>query len=88
MVFGRMLVALRVGIALRLSASVGVVIAVGVLFDLVVYTPWLKRRSARSLVFGGTSGRMPILAGRALGIGRMDLAVLPWVVRCYSSRRP
>ena len=58
----------------------------GLFFDVVVYTIWLKRRSAWSIVWGGVSGGMPVLAGRALGLGRIDevgillaLAVLFWV---------
>jgi len=37
-----------------------------------VYTIWLKRRTCWSIVWGGISGAMPILAGRALGIGAID----------------
>jgi protoheme IX farnesyltransferase len=52
----------------------------------VVYTLWLKRRTCWSIVWGGISGGMPILAGRALGLGTVDgigilltLAVLSWI---------
>jgi len=64
----------------------GLVIAAGVVLDLVVYTLWLKRRSAWAIIFGGISGGMPLLAGRALAIGRVDglglllaLSVLLWI---------
>ena len=67
-------------------AIFGLVIAAGVFFDLVVYTLWLKRRSAWAIIFGGISGGMPILAGRALVTGRVDglglllaLSVLLWI---------
>jgi protoheme IX farnesyltransferase len=86
MVFGGVLVAAGVGTALWMRVIFGVVIAVGVLFDLVVYTLWLKRRSPWSIVFGGISGGMPILAGRALSVGQVDglglllaLSVLTWI---------
>lgn len=84
--FGGVLVALGLGTALWMSTIFAVVIAAGVILDLVVYTLWLKRRSPWSIVFGGVSGGMPILAGRALGTGRVDglglllaLSVLTWI---------
>ncbi len=84
--FGGVLVGVGIGVALWMSWVFGIVIAAGVLFDLLVYTLWLKRRSPWSIVFGGISGGMPILAGRALGIGRVDgmgmlltLSVLTWI---------
>ncbi len=85
-IFGGVLVAVGVGVALWMSRVFGMVIAAGVFFDLLVYTVWLKRRSPWSIVFGGISGGMPILAGRALGIGKVDglglllaLSVLTWI---------
>ncbi len=44
----------------------------GLFFDVVVYTIWLKRKTAWSIVWGGISGGMPILAGRAFGLGHVD----------------
>ena len=35
-------------------------------------TIWLKRRTCWGIVWGGISGGMPILAGRALGLGSID----------------
>ena len=85
-VFGGGLVALGLGVAFLLSGVFGLVIAVGTFLDLVVYTLWLKRRSAWAIIFGGVSGGMPILAGRALVTGRVDglglllaLSVLLWI---------
>jgi protoheme IX farnesyltransferase len=84
--FGGFLVVLGVGIAFGLGGLFGLVVTAGVFLDLVVYTIWLKRRSAWAIVFGGVSGGMPILAGRALGAGRVDvlglllaLSVLTWI---------
>jgi len=48
------------------------VVFLGLFFDVVVYTIWLKRKSAWSIIFGGVSGGMPILAGRVLGTGQID----------------
>ena len=51
-----------------------------------IYTIWLKRRTAWSIVWGGISGGMPILAGRALGLGGIDwigivlsISILFWI---------
>ncbi|MGC9400275.1 MAG: protoheme IX farnesyltransferase [Anaerolineae bacterium] len=64
----------------------GAVIFVGLSFDVVVYTLWLKRRSPWAILWGGIAGGMPILAGRALALGYIDatglllaLAVLLWI---------
>jgi heme o synthase len=73
--------ALRLGLALSIAGVAwavvmqplyGLVVFVGLFFDVVVYTIWLKRRTAWSIVWGGISGGMPILAGRVLGIGGID----------------
>jgi protoheme IX farnesyltransferase len=75
-----------VGWAFALQPLYGSIVLSGLLFDVVVYTAWLKRRTAWSIVWGGIAGGMPILAGRALGIGQIDLiglllsvAVLLWI---------
>jgi protoheme IX farnesyltransferase len=64
----------------------GLVVFAGLFFDVVVYTIWLKRRSCWSIVWGGVSGGMPVLAGRVLGVSALDgigvllaLAVLCWI---------
>ena len=84
--FGAFLVTAGVGIAVWMSPLFAIVIAAGVLFDLLVYTLWLKRRSPWSILFGGISGGMPILAGRVLRTGKVDglglllaLSVLTWI---------
>jgi protoheme IX farnesyltransferase len=75
-----------VGWAFASSLLYGQVVLAGLFFDVVVYTLWLKRRTCWSLVWGGISGGMPILAGRAMALGRIDLvgvllslAVLFWI---------
>ncbi|MFC1671240.1 heme o synthase [Spirochaetota bacterium] len=57
----------------RISIPFLIVVLAGTFFDLVIYTIWLKRRSPWSIVFGGLAGGMPILAGRVLAIGNVDL---------------
>jgi protoheme IX farnesyltransferase len=83
---GAALAWLGVGWAFALAPLYGLVVLAGLFFDVVVYTLWLKRRTAWSIVWGGIAGGMPALAGRVLGVGRLDgvglllaLAVLLWI---------
>ncbi len=77
---------LGIGWAVLMKPLYGFLVAAGLFFDVVVYTLWLKRRSEWSIVLGGFSGAMPVLAGRAFGMGKVDivgivlfLAVLFWI---------
>lgn len=72
--------------ALVMSPLFGAVILAGIVFDAVVYTVWLKRRTPYSIIIGGLSGGMPILAGRVLATGQIDgiglllaLGVVCWI---------
>lgn len=83
---GLMLSWLGVGGALAINPLYGLVVFAGLFFDVVVYTMWLKRRTSWSIVWGGISGGMPVLAGRALGVGQIEIvgllmamAVLFWI---------
>ncbi len=83
---GMVVSTLGVGIAALMSPLYGLVIFAGLFIDVVIYTIWLKRKTAWAIVWGGVSGGMPILAGRALGLGSVDwigialtLAVLFWI---------
>ncbi len=69
-----------------LSPLYGTIVSAGLLVDVVVYTLWLKRRTPWSILWGGISGGMPVLAGRVLGAGQVDLigillglGVLTWI---------
>ena len=75
-----------IGWALVIDWLFGAIIFAGVFFDVVIYTLWLKRRSAWSIVWGGIAGGMPVMAGRALSLGQVDWigfmlagAVLFWI---------
>jgi protoheme IX farnesyltransferase len=75
-----------IGWALLLEPLYGVVVFAGFFTDVVVYTMWLKRRTALSVIWGGIAGGMPILAGRVLGTGTIDwvaillaVGVLFWI---------
>lgn len=83
---GIILSILGVGWAVQQNPLYGIVVFSGLFFDVVVYTIWLKRRTSWSIVWGGISGGMPILAGRTLAMGQIDLvglllmmAVLFWI---------
>jgi heme o synthase len=83
---GLVLSILGVGLAAAIDALFGLIIFAGLFFDVVIYTIWLKRRTSWSIVWGGVSGAMPILAGRALGLGSIDwvgivlaLSILFWI---------
>lgn len=85
-VFGTILNVIGLGIAYWLSPIYALVVFAGLFIDFIVYTVWLKQRSAWSIVWGGLSGGMPILAGRVLGLGVIDaegvflaLAILFWI---------
>ena len=75
-----------VGWALTIAPLYGLVVFAGWFFDVVVYTLWLKRVTCWAIVWGGISGAMPILSGRALAVHEIDLigillalAILFWI---------
>lgn len=83
---GLILSGLGVGWAVVMNPLYGLVVFAGLFFDVVVYTIWLKRRTCWSIIWGGISGGMPILAGRVMATGQIDLvgvllalAVLFWI---------
>ena len=86
LIFGMTLSTAGVVLGLILSPLYGIILVAGIFFDVVVYTIWLKRKTCWSIVWGGFAGGMPILAGRALGLGRVDdigiilaLSVIFWI---------
>jgi len=86
LILGVALSIIGVGWALAMDRLYGVVVFAGLFFDVIIYTVWLKRRTPWSIVWGGISGGMPILAGRVLGLGGFDwvgvllaIAVLFWI---------
>jgi len=75
-----------IGWALATGLMFGLIVAAGLFLDVVVYSVWLKRKTAWSIVWGGISGGMPILAGRTLAVGGFDwvgivlaLGILFWI---------
>lgn len=86
LIFGIIISILGVSLGIWLSPLYGALLFAGIFFDFAIYTLWLKRRTCWSIVWGGLAGGMPILAGRALGMGNIDgiglllsLSVLFWI---------
>jgi protoheme IX farnesyltransferase len=86
LLFGSLLAIGGIGWALWLDPLYGLIVFGGLAIDVLIYTIWLKRKSAWSVVWGGLAGGMPVLAGRVLAIGEIDLvgvmlalAVLLWI---------
>jgi len=87
---GWLLGGLMTGAGLAWAAAIqpafALVVLAGVVFDVLVYTMLLKRRTPYSIIIGGLSGGMPVLAGRVLAAGQLDLVgvtlalgVLLWI---------
>ncbi len=86
LILGLVLSVLGVAWALYMDVLYGVIVFAGLFFDVVIYTIWLKRRTPWSIIWGGLAGGMPVLAGHALGSGRIEwvgivlaLAVVFWI---------
>ena len=86
LLFGLTISILGLGWALAMDPLFGAIVFAGLFFDVIVYTIWLKRHTCWSIVWGGISGAMPVLAGRSLGMGYIDwvgialaLAILFWI---------
>ena len=75
-----------IGWGLLLNVRYGLVVLAGLLFDVVVYTMWLKRRTCWAILWGGIAGAMPVLSGRVLAVNHIDAigvllatAILFWI---------
>ena len=86
LIFGVLLSLLGMIWAFSLSTIYAIVVFSGLFIDVIIYTVWLKRKTAFSIIWGGISGGMPILAGRVLGIGQVDsigillaISILLWI---------
>jgi protoheme IX farnesyltransferase len=85
LLLGGVLIAIGLLWAARLSAMYFALVLAGAVLNLVVYTVWLKRRSAWSILVGGIAGGMPIMAGRVLAIGQIDFLglLLSLIIVCW-----
>lgn len=73
LMFSIILVALGSALNFMISMIYSLIVLAGLFFDIIVYTLWTKRRSPFSILFGGIAGGIPILAGRFLAIGKIDI---------------
>ncbi len=76
LLFGAFLFTLGVLLAYKINLLTAIATSLGVVFDLVVYTLWTKRRTPLSILFGGVAGAAPSLAGWTAATGRVDLSAL------------
>ena len=67
---------LLMGIATNWLAAA--LLLVSILFYVIVYTVWLKPRTAQNIVIGGAAGAFPPLIGWVAATGHM--AALPWLL--------
>ena len=65
---------LLMGLAINLLAAA--ILTTSILFYVLVYTVWLKRRTPQNIVIGGAAGAFPPLIGWAAATGRVDLLPL------------
>ena len=64
---------LLMGVAVNWTAAA--ILTVSILFYVLIYTVWLKRRTPQNIVIGGAAGAFPPLIGWAAATG--DVALLP-----------
>jgi len=67
---------LLMGLATNYLAAA--ILGISILFYVLVYTVWLKRRTAQNIVIGGAAGAFPPLIGWAAATG--DITLLPLVL--------
>ena len=67
---------LLMGVATNWLAAA--LLAVSILFYVLIYTVWLKPRTAQNIVIGGAAGAFPPLIGWVAATG--DMALLPWLL--------
>jgi len=62
---------LLMGLAVNVLAAA--ILAVSILFYVLIYTVWLKRRTPQNIVIGGAAGAFPPLIGWAAATGQVSL---------------
>jgi heme o synthase len=65
---------------LAVNAVAAAILAVSILFYVLIYTVWLKRRTPQNIVIGGAAGAFPPLIGWAAATG--EVALLPFLLFC------
>ncbi len=67
---------LLMGLAVNIPAAL--ILTVSILFYVLIYTVWLKRRTPQNIVIGGAAGAFPPLIGWAAATG--EVALLPFLL--------
>ncbi len=67
---------LLMGLAVNVPAAL--ILTVSILFYVLIYTVWLKRRTPQNIVIGGAAGAFPPLIGWAAATG--EVALLPFLL--------
>jgi protoheme IX farnesyltransferase len=73
LVWGLGLIALGLVIGLWINLVSFVILSLGVLDNVVVYSLWLKRRSSLNIILGGFSGGLPAMFGWSMITGTISL---------------
>lgn len=73
---GVVLIALSIAISSKLNFLTSAYILSGALVYILIYTIWLKRRSAANIVIGGAAGSCAVLAGYSAMMGNTTLAAI------------
>lgn len=71
-VHGMAFTVLGIAVAYLANPLTALMVGLGVFFDVVVYSMWLKRRTHYSILFGGISGGLPAVAGYVAASGQLD----------------
>ncbi len=74
--FGITIFLLGVAVAYIINSWTALATSLGVIFDLLVYTLWTKRKTPFSIVFGGIAGAAPSLAGWTAARGLVELPAI------------
>lgn len=74
--FGVAIFLVGVTVAYLINLWTAFATSLGVIFDLIVYTLWTKRRTPLSIVFGGVAGAAPSLAGWTAARGVVEFPAI------------
>lgn len=72
LLFGILLFSVGLALSSLINLWVAFSTALGMVFDIAVYTLWTKRRTPLSIFFGGVAGAAPSLAGWAAARGELE----------------
>ncbi|MEM0268401.1 MAG: heme o synthase [Candidatus Korarchaeum sp.] len=73
LLFGLLLFSVGLALSSIINFWVAFSTSLGMIFDIVVYTLWTKRRTPLSIIFGGLAGAAPSLAGWAAARDTMEV---------------